>query len=302
MSLNYGRGVEAYHTIQDFKAEVRVLEELLLQRRWRRGKRGLWYERCALVLMFHLVKKDSPEDEKKAGDGEEVNVEIFALQQYEAEGFRGFHSEGRIVTTIPGLPSWDIIFSTVPGAFGAPFQSAPLDIGEGFYHAREDAIEKRLEEVADGQAAEILAAVDDQWDMFEKNDLMEIVQCMPAKGLSVICRLLCEDYSARASGVPGLLVWKYSTTEFKFVEVKCPEDSLQENQKVWIDVFLRHDVPVELCSIVEKGQKPEETQGRKRAAKRGKAPKRASRKSSPHRVIEIHSDDEADRYTESESE
>ena len=30
-----------------------LLEELLSQRRWRRGKRGAWYDRWALVLMHH---------------------------------------------------------------------------------------------------------------------------------------------------------------------------------------------------------------------------------------------------------
>jgi Fanconi-associated nuclease 1 len=55
---------------------------------------------------------------------------------------------------------------------------------------------------------------------------------MGGKSLSVICRLLCEDYSGRGSGVPDLIVWNALDGECKFVEVKGPGDSLQENQKV----------------------------------------------------------------------
>jgi fanconi-associated nuclease 1 len=33
-----------------------ILEELLAQRRWRRARRGRWYERRALLLMTHFPK------------------------------------------------------------------------------------------------------------------------------------------------------------------------------------------------------------------------------------------------------
>ena len=48
----------------------------------------------------------------------------------------------------------------------------------------------------------------------------------------MICRLFCEDYAGRASGVPDLLIWRISDKSAKFVEVKGPGDSLSENQKV----------------------------------------------------------------------
>ena len=47
---------------------------------------------------------------------------------------------------------------------------------------------------------------------------------------------MCEDYAARTSGVPDLIVWRdsedASQRTAKFIEVKGPGDSLQENQKV----------------------------------------------------------------------
>ena len=137
--------------------------------------------------------------------GEEVSVEILALQHYENLGYKGyafhplniifqclisntsFHCEGRILCTIFGLLFWDILFADVPGAFETPYQSTPLDIAEeSFYHAREELIERRLTEIMSGQAEQISEAVDDryrenktwgvgvQWDLFEKQHLLEI--------------------------------------------------------------------------------------------------------------------------------
>lgn len=50
--------------------------------------------------------------------------------------------------------------------------------------------------------------------------------------MSVICRVLCEDYGARLSGGPDLFLWNAKEHTCKFVEVKGPGDTLQENQKV----------------------------------------------------------------------
>jgi Fanconi-associated nuclease 1 len=100
-----------------------------------------------------------------------------------------FHSEGGIVRTIFGLLFFDIIFASIPGAFETPYQSAPLDIAEdSFYHARKDLIEARLGEIENNTASQILERVDIEhrekgtwcvgvrWDLFERQDLIEIVQ------------------------------------------------------------------------------------------------------------------------------
>ena len=124
------------------------------------------------------------------GQGEEVvNVEIYALQHYERLGYKGYHCEGRIVTTLFGLLFWDIIFAPIPGAFETPYQTAPLDIFEDtFYHAREELIETRLDEISRNNARQIMQNVDDEhrergtwclgvrWDLFPKEDLLEIAE------------------------------------------------------------------------------------------------------------------------------
>ncbi|KLO19274.1 hypothetical protein SCHPADRAFT_924671 [Schizopora paradoxa] len=213
----------------------------------------------------------------------DVTVECVALEYYESLGFKGFHSEGSIVSTIFGLLFWDIIFLNVPGAFETPYQSAPLDIAsECFYFARRDAIEARLKDIENGKAREILARIDDEhrekatmcvgvrWDIYEKSDLVEIVKLLTPEGLSMICRLFCEDYGGRMSGIPDLLVWRSKDSTIKFVEVKGPGDGLSENQKVWIDVMLRSGITVELCRVAEKGS--DDLLNKKRRVKRKMKP------------------------------
>lgn len=51
------KGAEALGILKDHDTELEVLEELLKQRRWRRGRRGKWYERRALILMTHMEKE-----------------------------------------------------------------------------------------------------------------------------------------------------------------------------------------------------------------------------------------------------
>jgi Fanconi-associated nuclease 1 len=53
------KGAEALATLKDYDRELEVLEALLNQRRWRRGRRGKWYDRRALVLTRYCDK--SPE-------------------------------------------------------------------------------------------------------------------------------------------------------------------------------------------------------------------------------------------------
>ncbi|KAJ7099557.1 VRR-NUC domain-containing protein [Mycena belliarum] len=203
---------------------------------------------------------------KSIWEGKEgpVNVETRALEYYAELGFKGFHSETQILTTLFALLFWDIIFAPVQAAFETPWQFGPLDIGEdAFYYARQELIEKRLHEIDDGQARAILEVHDDlhrerktccigvRWQVCGRDELVEIVECLGGHALSSICRLFCEDYEGRSSGVPDLIVWNPATKECKFVEVKGPGDSLSENQKLWSDALLTARCAVEVCHVVD---------------------------------------------------
>jgi hypothetical protein len=154
---------------------------------------GILGVRISLILDMRLLMPIKGAQKGKSiwkGSGEEVvNVETYALQHYERLGYKGYHCEGRIVTTLFGLLFWDIIFAPIPGAFETPYQTAPLDIFEDtFYHAREELFEKRLDEISGNNARQIIQNVDGEhrergtwclgvrWDLFPKEDLLEIAE------------------------------------------------------------------------------------------------------------------------------
>lgn len=288
-------------------------------------------------------------------EGEEVNVESFALQHYESKGYKGcvsfllltvthahapshldrLHCEGRIIATLFAMLFWDIIFKHIPGAFETPYQAAPLDIAEDtFYHARRDVADARLKEIREGRAAEILLRTWDEhaerktfcvglkWDLCTREDwveilevglgwpvlngmssLMGVLQGFEPKGLEVVCQTLLEDYVNRTAGMPDLFLWHPEKKKCKFVEVKGPGDTLQENQKVcslypmfyawklilscqlWIDVLLQARLEVEVCHVSDvadkaasKGKGKAKAKGKKGTTTRTKAPPSAKKR------------------------
>ena len=52
------KGAEALHILQEFKHELDVLQALIDQPRWRRGRRGRWYDQRALILMDKFPRDD----------------------------------------------------------------------------------------------------------------------------------------------------------------------------------------------------------------------------------------------------
>ncbi|KAF8507335.1 hypothetical protein BU17DRAFT_100596 [Hysterangium stoloniferum] len=368
------KGAEALGLLKEYVQEMEVLKVLLSQKKWRRGQRGAWYNRLALIMMTHMERTtqnceaamdivisgledelthllyrprlqrrlcrlekrlniplnerhkcerqlqnaadvhiegtrikstlgelgrpkaeatpnwSKPEMNRSptavsqingtaaphaaqswkgntrwlGKDGTEISVEELALEYYREQGYKGFHSEGRIVFTVFGLLFWDIIFASIPGAFETPYQSAPLDLFEdSFYEVRKEMITHRLDAIAQGQAHQLLEEVYDResptrtvcvgvdWD-FSKQDLLEIVDCIDGKTLVPICQAISEDYRHMRGGIPDLLIWNIECTDCKFVEVKSPKDRLQENQRVWIDILLGAEMSVELCHVLEK--------------------------------------------------
>lgn len=59
------RAASAFGLLHEYEEEIGVLESLLSQRFWRRGKRGRWYTRRALVQTNYLARIDNGEKKKK---------------------------------------------------------------------------------------------------------------------------------------------------------------------------------------------------------------------------------------------
>ncbi|GAA5874991.1 hypothetical protein JCM3774_000467 [Rhodotorula dairenensis] len=208
----------------------------------------------------------------RASDGEEVSVEGLCLEQYQREGWKGFHSENGVLTMIFSLIFWDILFAPVDGVFETPFQTAPLDLAtDAFSVVRRPAINERLAAVAAGEAPAFLKETDDRerpletfavgirWDRYTQEDLLEIVDCMGPQALAAILTVFVEEYGHRTGGIPDLCLWNPETSRALFSEIKGPGDQLSETQKVWIDVLLAAGVGVEVVKVVETKERREET-------------------------------------------
>lgn len=193
----------------------------------------------------------------------EVGVEQLCLETYETEGWRGFHSENSIVTTLFAMLFWDILFMPVPGVFQTAFQTAPLDLAtDAFFPARASQLNHRLALIENGGGRELIMTCDlenrkaETWCVglnwtYELQDLLEIVDCLGGTALARLCKLFAEEYGHRVGGIGDLCLWNPNTSECMFVEVKGPGDRLSETQIAWLDQMSLAGIRVELCHVKE---------------------------------------------------
>ena len=125
------------------------------------------------------------------------------------------------------------------------------------------------------------------------------MQCLGGKSLSTICKLFCEDYKGRRSGGPDLFIWKAEEQVCKFVEVKGPGDTPQENQKLWFDALLRANAAVEICKVIDIATDNNPTKGKKRKAKTSAS---SSRKKKHAQLVDTDSEEESNEQLNGEQE
>jgi fanconi-associated nuclease 1 len=199
--------------------------------------------------------------------GRECSVESLCLSEYRRLGWQGFHSEGGIITTLFAYLFFDVLFAYIPNVFQTPFQTCPLDLHtDAFYPSRALEINRRLVEIANGDAERLIREVDSReresktsvigldWG-FELEDLVEIVRCFQGSALAMICKVMAQEYRQRGGGVPDLLLWDSRGKEVMFAEVKSINDRLSDTQRLWIHVLISSGVAVEICHAVAKEER-----------------------------------------------
>ncbi|OAA49884.1 coiled-coil domain-containing protein MTMR15 [Beauveria brongniartii RCEF 3172] len=204
----------------------------------------------------------------------ECSVEEMCLSHFRAEGWKGFHSEGRIVRTLFAYLFYDILFLYIPNVFQTAFQTCPLDLHtDVFFPTRASEINHRLVEIENGGAENLVRSVWEReherrtavvglnWD-YEIDDLVELVRSFDGDALAAICKVMAQEYKQRGGGIPDLILWRTKDAadgglgarkgEVMFVEVKSENDRLSETQRVWIHVLTAAGVQVALCNAVAK--------------------------------------------------
>lgn len=201
-------------------------------------------------------------------DGVGCRVEDVVLQQYQMQGFQGYHDEGGMLKMLFALCLWDVIFDStdVSDVFETPYQRAPLDLGQdSFAITRGPQLRARLAEISAGAAPDLVKAVDERerpgktwavgcrWDAFPTEDLVALATLLPGSMLATIFTMMAEEWEHCSSGMPDLIVWNAETKVVRLCEVKSVNDRLSETQKVWIDVLLRAGVEVEVSLVRDSG-------------------------------------------------
>lgn len=206
------------------------------------------------------------------GSRTSVNVEEAALSYYRTKGWEGTHSENSMLATIFALLFWDIMFAPltsksgelVSGIFEHHCQTFPLDLfSRSFCHNRKAAIDQRLEDIRSGydfmkeQVTEVYnreaprqtLCIGLTW--YDLEALLAIIEGMGAPAVAIICEHLAKNYRTLKSGMPDLCLWKISTRECMFSEVKSENDVLSDKQCYWIDILVNAGVNVEVCHVLE---------------------------------------------------
>ena len=217
-------------------------------------------------------------DEREGGG--ECSVEAMCLSWYRDQGWKGFHSEGRIVRTLVnnkksmivfsaninefGYLFYDILFTYIPNVFQTPYQTCPLDLHtDAFFPSRISLINHRLAEISNGGSDRILREVHEReserqtcvvgldWS-YDYVDLQEIISCFPGAALATICKVMAQEYQQRGGGIPDLFLWHADRKEVMFAEVKSENDRLSDTQRLWIHVLTGAGIRVEQCNAVAK--------------------------------------------------
>jgi len=185
-------------------------------------------------------------------------VELAARSFYSRQGCC-FYTENALVSSVLGLFIWDIIFYPVKGAFFNPFQSAPADFYETeFSDKRSNLLNLRFVELNDPLRFRdrILQAYSEhhgksnplvRWGRISEELLLLAVAHIPAIHWQVMFNRLLRDPRENTTGFPDLILFRENG--YEFIEIKGPGDTLQQNQRLWMQHFADHGIPCRVVNI-----------------------------------------------------
>lgn len=168
--------------------------------------------------------------------------------------------ENCLINSLFGLLFWDALYAPVPGAFFHPFQSHPADLyRSAFAHKRQGEIAAAWKKLEDGSYAEAVFARYElkrgttnafiHWSVITPELLAIALKLIPAAHLRLIFERLLSDIRTHRSGFPDLIKFDLNDNSYQLIEVKGPGDRLQDNQQLWLDYFVEHQIPCSVCWV-----------------------------------------------------
>ena len=171
-----------------------------------------------------------------------------------------WYVENTLFTSVFGLLFWPVIFAPISGAFFHPFQRGPADLFRpGFVSSRATLIDSALSSLKSNEYRERIWATwrNKQgiqspfvvWEILTEQLLTLALDCIPAHHWHVIFERMLMDLSTHSSGLPDLIAFYPKTKTYELIEVKGPGDSLQDNQRQWLQFFGQHEIYASLCWV-----------------------------------------------------
>lgn len=187
-------------------------------------------------------------------------IEAQVIAQLNARGLSAHHVENRLFTGLFALLFWPAVFAPVPGAFFHPFQAGPADLYHpDFARRRQPLIEAAFAQLRDGRYRELMLArrEDKQgvrcqlihWPTLSRERVELALDCIPAAHLQAVFRQLLLDLRHHRRGLPDLICFEPEQRRYQLIEVKGPNDRLQDHQRLWLEFFHAEGLPARLCQV-----------------------------------------------------
>lgn len=185
-------------------------------------------------------------------------VEKTALLQYKE--FEGRHYENSMMLTILWLLIYDLLFND-PAQFRCAYQSHPMQIQKALDDNKQ-AIEERLLDIKEtviknrrylertypNDPKPYVGSVN--WLISEEN-IISVIEGLGNEKTKLILSRIVSNYFQFSSGFPDLTLWRNGDSPHtKFVEVKSENDTVSDNQILWIKFLLDNDIDVEICKVI----------------------------------------------------
>ncbi|WP_070966571.1 VRR-NUC domain-containing protein [Vibrio sonorensis] len=186
-------------------------------------------------------------------DIETQRVELAVAEHYNRLGYQVYYTENSLLNGLMVLTLWPAIFAPIEGAFVNSYQAAPKDLYQpSFVSSRADLIEKELSDLLKYGLKHLLdryrrkAGIENpflHWKYLPLECVENAVNNISPQLLVDLIRIQLSDLKLYRSGMPDLIAFKGQ--QFKWIEVKGPGDTLQDNQIRWFHHF--NELGIDYC-------------------------------------------------------
>ena len=210
---------------------------------------------------FKATSLETPEQTKQVIVKKEgMSVERCVVESLSSKETPYFYVENCLINGLFGLLFWEALYAPVEGAFFHPFQSQPADLyRRGFKTKRTALIEQAFKRLSNEQyKSYILETYNTKksvtnsfihWGVLSAELLDMALNIIPAEHLKLIFERLLIDIRTHRSGFPDLICFNTQSKTYQLIEVKGPGDRLQDNQRLWLDYFVKHNIPSSVCWV-----------------------------------------------------